>query len=357
MSRRNAKRHQVIQLSENIPAVKPRGVGLRKEKNMSTSLVIMAAGLGSRYGESVKQLEAIGPNRESLMEYSVHDAVEAGFNRIIFIIRKEIEADFRKMVGDRLTRICAKRGVPVEYVFQCLNDLPEGFTFPEWRRKPWGTGAAVLACRDLLTEPFCVINADDYYGRDAFRKVHAFLEEAADGQHSASELCMAGFVLENTLSENGCVNRGICRMDKNNYLTKIVETKGIVRTKGGIVSTTYFPNGMIAHTALNGKLICSMNMWGMTPGFLQELENGFKEFLSGAGAINPEAEFLLPVFIGTLLEEDRISVKVFPTDDTWYGITYQEDTPAVRDAFWKMVSRGVYKRDLFSDWSNKRIGI
>lgn len=324
---------------------------------MSTSLVIMAAGLGSRYGKSVKQLEAIGPNRESLMDYSVHDAVEAGFDRIIFIIRKEIEADFREMVGDRLTRICAKRGVRVEYAFQRLNDLPAGFTLPEWRRKPWGTGAAVLACRDLLTEPFCVINADDYYGRDAFRKVHAFLEDAADGKHGASELCMAGFVLENTLSGNGCVNRGICRTDENGFLTKIVETKGILRDGKDIVRTASLPNGVIARTTLDGKSTCSMNMWGMTPGFLQDLEEGFKEFLAGEGAEDPGAEFLIPVFIGRLLEQDRVSVKVLPTGDTWYGITYQEDTPAVRGAFREMVCRGVYQRDLFSDWSDKRIAV
>lgn len=324
---------------------------------MSASLVIMAAGLGSRYGKGVKQLEAIGPNRESLMEYSVHDAVEAGFDRIIFIIRREIEADFREMIGDRLTGICAMRGVTVEYVFQRLDDLPEGFTLPKWRKKPWGTGAAVLACRDILTEPFCVINADDYYGRDAFRKVHAFLEETAEGRHSASELCMAGFVLEKTLSGNGSVNRGICQTDENGWLTGIVETKGIARTYEGIVRTEYLPSGILMRTVLDGKSTCSMNMWGMTPGFLQELEEGFREFLDGEGAEDPEAEFLIPVFIGKLLREGRVSVKVLPTSDTWYGITYKEDTPAVRGAFRKMVGSGIYRRDLFSDWGEKRVRI
>ena len=294
-----------------------------------TSLVIMAAGIGSRFGGGIKQLEPVGPNGEIIMDYSIHDALEAGFNKIIFIIRKDLEKDFKEIIGNRIEKVA-----PVEYAFQEMDDLPEGFTVPEGRKKPWGTGQAVLAARNVIHEPFLVINADDYYGKEGFRAVHEYLV-------NGGQSCMAGFVLKNTLSDNGGVTRGICKMDAENNLTEVVETKNIIKTTEGAEA-----DGM----KLDIDSLVSMNMWGLTPDFLKTLEEGFKEFFEKEVPANPlKAEYLIPTFIGELLSEGKISVKALRTNDTWYGMTYKEDVAAVKESFSKMLENGTYKGDLFSD--------
>ena len=294
-----------------------------------TALVIMAAGIGSRFGKGIKQLEPVGPNGEIIMDYSIHDALEAGFNKVVFIIRKDLEEEFRRVIGERIEKI-----TEVEYVFQELDDLPEGFTKPADRTKPWGTGQAVLAAKKVIKTPFIVINADDYYGREGFKAVHEYLV-------NGGKSCMAGFVLSNTLSDNGGVTRGICKMDENGNLTEIVETKNIVKTADGAEA---------GGVSVDVNSLVSMNMWGLTPGFLDVLENGFKEFFDKEVPSNPlKAEYLIPVFIGELLEQGKMSVKVLKTNDTWYGMTYHEDVASVKDSFRKMQENGVYKADLFSD--------
>ena len=218
-----------------------------------TSLVIMAAGIGSRFGGGIKQLTSFGPGGEIIMDYSIHDAKEAGFNKVVFIIRKDIFKEFEEIIGNRI-----KEQIDVEYVFQEVDDLPEGFEVPKGRTKPWGTGQAVLCCKDVVKEPFVIINADDYYGKEAFVKIHEFLVENYTPEKS-KELCMAGFTLGNTLSDNGTVTRGICAVDENDYLTDVVETYEIKKTSDGAESQG---------NRIDVNSHVSMNMWGLTPEFL-----------------------------------------------------------------------------------------
>ena len=299
---------------------------------MKTTLLIMAAGIGSRFGTGIKQLEPVDDSNHIIMDYSIHDAIEAGFNHIVFIIRKDIEEEFKEVIGNRIAKICEKYDVTVEYAFQDINDIPG--TLPEGRTKPWGTGQAVLAAKNILDTPFIVINADDYYGKEGFKAVHEYLV-------NGGKSCMAGFVLKNTLSDNGGVTRGICKMDTENNLTEVVETGNIVKTENGAEA-----DGVTIDT----DSLVSMNMWGLTPDFLNVLEEGFKEFFEKEVVKNPlKAEYLIPTFIGELLEQGKISVKVLRSNDTWYGMTYKEDVVSVRDSFNKMLKNGVYKADLFSD--------
>ena len=304
----------------------------RRRKNMKTTLLIMAAGIGSRFGTGIKQLEPVDDAGHIIMDYSIHDAIEAGFNHVVFIIRKDIEKEFKEVIGDRIASICSSHGVTVDYAFQDINDIPE--VLPEGRTKPWGTGQAVLAAKKVIDTPFIVINADDYYGKEGFKAVHEYLV-------NGGKSCMAGFVLKNTLSDNGGVTRGICKMDDQNNLTEVVETKNIVKTATGAEA-----DGV----AVDLNSLVSMNMWGLTPGFLDVLEEGFKEFFEKEVPGNPQkAEYLIPIFIGELLEQGKMSVKVLKTNDTWYGMTYHEDVAAVKDSFKKMLENGVYKADLFGD--------
>lgn len=299
---------------------------------METTLLIMAAGIGSRFGGGIKQLEPVDGGKHIIMDYSIHDAIEAGFDHVVFVIRKDIEAEFREVIGDRIAAVCAAKGVTVDYAFQDLHDIPG--SFPEGRTKPWGTGQAVLAARRVVSTPFVVINADDYYGKEGLRAVHDYL--VAGGQ-----ACMAGFVLRNTLSDNGGVTRGICQMDEDNNLTQVVETKNIRKTAAGAEA-----DGV----ELDLDALVSMNMWGLTPAFMQVLEQGFQEFFEKEVPANPlKAEYLIPTFIGELLAQGRISVKVLKTNDAWYGMTYKEDVPAVKESFAQMLAEGVYQADLFSD--------
>lgn len=299
---------------------------------MKTTLLIMAAGIGSRFGTGIKQLEPVDDAGHIIMDYSIHDALEAGFNHVVFIIRKDIEQEFKEVIGERIKAICAAHDVTVDYAFQDINDIPG--TLPEGRTKPWGTGQAVLAAKEVIKTPLIVINADDYYGKEGFKAVHEYLV-------NGGKSCMAGFVLKNTLSDNGGVTRGICKMNEDYNLTEVVETKNIVKTAAGAEA-----EGM----AVDVDSLVSMNMWGLTPDFLTTLEEGFKEFFEKEVPGNPlKAEYLIPIFIGELLEHGKMSVKVLKTNDTWYGMTYHEDVAAVKDSFKKMLENGVYKTDLFSD--------
>ena len=299
---------------------------------MDTTLLIMAAGIGSRFGGGIKQLEPVDASGHIIMDYSVHDAIEAGFNRVVFIIRRDIEQEFRKVIGDRIAAVCAAHQVTVDYAFQDIHDIPG--KLPEGRTKPWGTGQAILAAKDLLNTPFIVINADDYYGKEGFRIIHEYLVQGGTS-------CMAGFVLKNTLSDHGGVTRGVCKMDADNNLTEVDETKNIVKTADGAEA-----DGKM----LDCNSLVSMNMWGLTPDFLKQLEQGFEEFFEKTVPENPlKSEYLIPIYIGELLEKGEMSVKVLPTNDTWYGMTYKEDVALVKESFRKMLEAGVYKEELFAD--------
>ena len=291
-------------------------------------LVVMAAGMGSRYG-GLKQIDPVDAKGRIIMDFSIFDAKRAGFEKVIFIIKKEQEDLFREAVGDRVSEY-----MEVSYAYQEINNIPAGFQVPEGRVKPWGTAHAVFSCIDEIDGPFAVINADDYYGKEGFKAVHEYLV-------NGGKSCMAGFVLKNTLSDNGGVTRGICKMDEEDNLTEVVETKNIVKTELGAEADS---------VAVDVNSLVSMNMWGLTPDFLDVLEEGFKEFFEKEVPGNPlKAEYLIPIFIGELLERGKMSVKVLKTNDTWYGMTYHEDVAAVKDSFKKMLKNGVYKADLFSD--------
>ena len=303
---------------------------------MKTALVIMAAGMGSRFGGGIKQLTGVGPKGELIIDYSIHDAVKAGFDEIIFIIRRDIEKAFRQVIGDRIERTLSACRVGVKYVYQSLDALPAGCTASVERAKPWGTGQAVLCCREAIEGPFCVVNADDYYGQEAFKLIHAHLTD----RRNAGTWCMAGFRLGHTLSDNGTVTRGLCRVDDKNLLSCIVETRNIARS-GGLP--------VVDGRVLDKDMPVSMNMWGFGPEILDALEDGFSAFLKDDKADLTRDEFLLPVFIGQLLKEGRARVKVLPTEDQWFGVTYAEDRDAVVRALGRLTEEGRYAPDLFSD--------
>lgn len=303
---------------------------------MDTALVIMAAGIGSRFGGGIKQLEPVGPSGEIIMDYSIYDALEAGFNKLVFIIRKDIEEDFRQIIGNRIEAVCAARGVQVAYAFQSLQAVPEGVTVPEGRTKPWGTGQAVLSAREVIDCPFAVINADDYYGKEAYVKLHDFLSR----KQAPNAYAMAGFILKNTLSENGGVTRGVCQVDAQGFLTDVVETKNIVKTSDG---------AQAEGCALDANSYVSMNMWALQPEFIQVLDKGFREFFQTAAKENPlKAEYLLPIYIGQLLREQQVTVQVLETGEKWFGVTYREDKPAVVESFCRLIDEGVYSTPLFA---------
>ncbi|MBE6674206.1 MAG: nucleotidyltransferase [Ruminococcaceae bacterium] len=302
-----------------------------------TTLVIMAAGIGSRFGGGIKQLEPLGPNGEVIMEYSIHDALEAGFNKVVFIIRKEMEDYFKEVVGNKISGICE-----VAYAYQDMEALPQGFKNHPDRKKPWGTGQAVLSCKGIVNEPFMVINADDYYGKEAFKSIHEFLVTDADPIKKYN-FCMAGFILKNTLSDNGGVTRGVCEAGDDGYLTKVVETGNIVKygNSAGIAND----DGTVDQ--LDENCYVSMNMWGLTPDFIDVLEKGFVTFLSNPNLNQLKGEYLLPTVIGDLVESGEASVKILETNDKWFGVTYGEDKYAVKDAFLKLQADGVYPKTLY----------
>ena len=302
------------------------------------ALVILAAGIGSRFG-GVKQLKRVGPAGEIIMDYSVYDALEAGFNKVVFIIRKDIEADFREVIGNRIEAVCAARGVEVAYAFQELGDLPGGYVCPEGRTKPWGTGQAMLACKGLLNGPFVVLNADDHYGKDAFRLLLQYLKDLPAG--STGCYCMAGFRLGNTLSEYGGVTRGVCRVDEEGWLQQVTETRNLIRTETG---AGYRDGEQIV--PVDPDVCVSMNMWGFTPDVLENMEHDFLDFLRER-CTEEKSEFLLPVVVDHMLSEKKAVVRVLPTEDQWFGMTYQEDVPPVREAFHRMAAQGIYRPGLY----------
>lgn len=300
------------------------------------ALVVLAAGIGSRFG-GVKQLKPVGPAGEIIMDYSIFDALEAGFNKIVFLIRREIEADFRQIIGDRIEAVCARRGVEVVYAFQERDELPGGFSCPLERTRPWGTGQAMLCCKSLLNGPFVVLNADDYYGRDVFPMLLRWLR--ALPENARGQYCLAGFRLGNTLSDVGGVTRGVCQVDGSGLLTGITETRGIVTTDRG---------PMVDGRALDPEACVSMNMWGFTPDVMDTLERRFVRFLQER-RLEPKAEFLLPEVVDELLKEGIAAVQVLPTEEAWLGMTYQEDVPPVAAAFHQMVEQGIYKAGLYEE--------
>lgn len=300
------------------------------------TLVVMAAGIGSRFGGGIKQLEAVGPNGEIIMDYSIHDALEAGFNKVVFVIRKDLDKDFKEIIGRRMEKL-----VEVEYAYQELNDIPERFQKKtEERKKPWGTGQAILCCKDVVDEPFLVINADDYYGKEAYREAYAYLTGRKDD--NAYEACMVGFVLKNTLSDNGGVTRGVCKVDEHRMLSEIVETSNIVKTAEGAAVQT--EDGAVP---IDVESEVSMNMWGLSPAFFDVLEKGFDVFLKKLDPENLKGEYLLPTIIGDLLKEGKMRVEVRKSHDEWFGVTYKEDKPDVVAAIQKLIKDGVYPEKLF----------
>lgn len=291
-------------------------------------LVVMAAGMGSRYG-GLKQIDPVGPNGQIIMHYSIYDAWKAGFRRVIFIIKEELLDAFRERIGN-----AAEKLMQVDYVFQSPDKLPEGCTMPEGRTKPLGTGHAIYCVRDVVSEPFAVINADDFYGAQAFQCLYDYLKDAQDDDKY--RYCMVGYRVENTLTENGTVSRGICEADENGYLADIVERTAISRDANGVISDPE------AGEIEEGTLV-SMNMWGFTPSFLDELETGLRTFMTDELPKNPaKGEYYLPFAVDHLIQNGQATAKVLQTSAQWYGVTYKEDKPVVVDALRRMTEAGLY---------------
>ena len=299
-------------------------------------LVVMAAGMGSRFG-GLKQIDPVDIEGHIFMDFSVYDAVKAGFKKVIFIIKKENEADFKAAIGDRLSK-----HLDVTYVFQDLKNLPEGYEVPEERVKPWGTGHAVLSCIDEIDGPFAVINADDYYGANAFRMAYDFLTQNKD-EDGIYRYMMVGYKLENTLTENGHVARGVCVTDEEGHLQKIHERTHIERHEGNVA---YTEDEGKTWTALPQDSTVSMNMWGFSESILKELKARFPKFLEENLPVNPmKCEYFLPFVVDELLGENKATVKVLKSMDKWYGVTYKEDKPVVVAVIQRMKDEGLYPQD------------
>ena len=301
-------------------------------------LVVLAAGMGSRYG-GLKQMDSVAGHGQSIIDYSIYDARRAGFEKVIFVIKRALEEDFRRLVGDRIAR-----GVQVAYAFQELDDLPAGYAVPAGRKKPWGTTHAVLAARELIDGPFAVINSDDYYGPEAFRLIYDFLsaqDEAAVPQRYA----MVSYLLGNTVTENGSVARGVCRVGEDGLLQEVVEHTRIEKDGADARSTQ---DSGETWQRLPGSTPVSMNFWGFQRSFVDEGEARFPEYLDQILAENPEkGEFYLPLLVSRLIEEGRAQVQVLRSEDKWYGVTYREDKPGVVAALAEMTARGLYPEDLW----------
>ena len=302
---------------------------------MGLSLLVLAAGMGSRYG-SLKQLDRMGPSGETVMDYSVFDAMRSGFDRVIFVIRRDFEAEFKEVIGKRYAG-----KVKLDYAFQDLDDLPGNFKRPEGREKPWGTGHAVYAARHLLNEPFAVINADDFYGRDSYGQLAEYLKNPpAPGKVRG---CIASFVLSNTLSENGSVSRGICSSDADGHLVKVVENTKIYRRADGKV-VSLMDDG--SEVELTGEEPASMNSWGFMPEMVGEIEKLFIDFLSARGT-ELKSEFYLPGVVDSLIRAGKAEIAMRYSRDSWFGVTYKEDRPLVQAALKKLVASGAYPEKLF----------
>lgn len=300
-------------------------------------LVIMAAGMGSRYG-GLKQIDPVDEQGHIIMDFSIFDAKRAGFEKVVFIIKKENEADFKEAIGNRIEKV-----MDVEYVFQDIHNIPQGFEIPEGRVKPWGTAHAVLSAIDAIDGPFAVINADDYYGRDAFQKIYDYLSTHEDDDKY--RYTMIGYQLENTLTENGYVSRGVCSMNDAGELVSVTERTRIEKKGDG---AAYTEDDGVTWTALPKDSIVSMNMWGFSASFLQEIKNGFEAFLEEGLKTNPmKCEYYLPAVVSNLLAEDKATVTVLASADKWYGITYKEDKPMVVAAIRNLKKSGLYPEKLW----------
>ena len=301
-------------------------------------LVIMAAGMGSRYG-GLKQIDPVDTEGHKIIDFSIYDAVRAGFEKVIFIIKKENEKEFRTCIGD-----IVKSSIEVEYVFQELTNIPEGCSVPSGREKPWGTAHAILSCKGHIDGPFVVINADDYYGKEAFQVIFDYLREHTDDERY--RYAMVGYELGNTLTENGYVSRGVCEMDRDGYLTDIVERTHIEQTENGAAYT----EDNKTYTDISVKSTVSMNMWGFTKSFLEEAEKLFAEFFEKTVPGNPlKAECYLPFVVDELLKAGKATVKVLPSKDRWFGVTYKEDKPFVVSAIAGLKEQGIYPQELWKD--------
>ena len=295
-------------------------------------LVILAAGMGSRYG-GLKQIDKVDEFGHIIIDYSIYDAILAGFKSFTFIIKKEIEEDFREVMDSHLSG----KGVEIKYVFQELNKLPDGYSLPDGRRKPWGTAHAILCCRGVVDAPFAVINADDYYGREAFKTIYDFLATAEDTDKY--HYAMVGYRIKNTVTEMGGVSRGVCESDENGMLKTVTECHGIEVGDSGEIS---YPSGD-GRVVLDPDTLVSMNLWGFTPSYIDECARMFPQFLDKGLVENPEkCEFYIPLVVSNLLDENKCDVLVLDNSDKWYGVTYKEDKPTVVAAFKEMTASGKY---------------
>ena len=301
----------------------------------SPTLIVLAAGIGRRYG-GPKQIEPIGPNGESLLDYSVYDALDAGFERVIFVIRKDIETAFRQKVGRTIERQCDTR-----YVYQEMESIPEGFSITRNRQKPWGTAHAVLICRDTLDAPFGVINADDFYGRSSFRQLAEFLK---DVEEEGIRGCAIGYPVENTLTDHGSVTRGVCEVNSDCSLVRIDERKNVKRFEKAVKASD---DGQHWFSIPLGTVV-SMNMWGFSPSLFAELDTRFRKFLDGDSQTLETAEYLLPEVIGDLVKEGRAHITVIPTSEQWLGVTHPEDTATVKKGIRDLIARGIYPDNLWA---------
>ena len=305
---------------------------------MKPTLFLLAAGMGSRYG-GLKQLDGLGPHGETIMDYSIYDAIHAGFGKLVLVIRKDFEQDFREKVVSKY-----QGHLPVEVVFQSLEDLPDGFTVPEGRTKPWGTNHAVLMGKEAIKEPFAVINCDDFYGRDSFQVMGKYLSSLAEG--SANKYAMVGFRVGNTLSESGSVSRGVCSTDEKGFLTTVVERTKIERKADGEVK--YLEDDGETWTAIPETTPVSMNFWGFTPDYFTYSQDYFKYFLGlESTKTNLKAEFFIPLMIDKLIKEGTATVEVLDTTSKWFGVTYPEDRPDTVAKIQKLIDDGVYPDRLF----------
>lgn len=304
---------------------------------MKTTLVVMAAGIGSRYGAGIKQLAKMDKNGYTIIDYSIFDAKKAGFDKVVFIIRRDIEEDFKEVIGDRISKI-----IDVEYAYQSL-ELPEGYEAPKTRTKPWGTVHAVLAAKDLVNEPFLVINADDYYGKNVFKDFHEFLNDTNNQDASKLQIAMAGYKLKNTLSDNGTVTRGVSVGNADNKLVKIIETHEIALGEDGKITS----RENLDSDLLNLESLVSMNMWATFPAFIDLCDQYFNKYLEKNKENLEKAEYVLPEMIAEFLEEDIAEITILPTNDKWIGITYKEDLAPAQEEFKKMLENKDYPANIW----------
>lgn len=299
---------------------------------MKPTLLVLAAGMGSRYG-ALKQMDGVGPNNEAILDYSIYDAKRAGFGKVVFVIRKDFADAFKKINNSE------RFGLPVEYVYQGLDCLPEGYSVPEGRVKPWGTGHAVLMAADVIKEPFAAINADDFYGKEAYEVVAKYLESCYG---KTGEYSMVAYKLKNTLSDFGTVSRGVCTQDENHYLQTIVERTSIGKTEKGAAY-----NDEDGSHELDMETLVSMNFFGFTPDFLTHLKQGFKDFLDGQAKSNIKAEFYIPLMVNKLINSGKARLKVLSSEAVWFGVTYKEDKPAVVKNIQALIDKGIYPEKIW----------